>query len=186
MYVIDLQGFNYGNDSYMWKEISIFDTSNEKYSHKMIKMPHQLSLFNEVIQTHMDWLRDYVHGLDWNSCYGDFLLYEELADFIKKRVDNEVILVKGAEKKKWLETFLSNQIIDLHDEGCPNLEELKSVFKSYHCNEHYFNTLNCSLENVYFLYYWYVYCKKINPLDIYLLYVFNSDQSIQILLPLDL
>lgn len=174
MYVIDLQGFNYGSDC-VWKEIAIFNTSNEIYSHKMIKMPFQLKLFNHVSQTHMNWLRDNVHGLEWDSFYEDFLTYEELVDFIKKRVENEVILVKGADKKKWLEKFLPNQIIDLHDEGCPSLEELKQIFKSYHCTQHYYNTLNCSLENVYFLYFWYVYCKKINPVVNYLL-CFNSDQ----------
>lgn len=171
MYIIDVQGFNYGSESNMWKEIAIFNTTTERYTHKMIKMPHQLELFNHVSQDHMNWLRDQVHGLEWNSCYGDYLLYEELVDFIKKQVNNDVILVKGVEKKQWLEKFLYNQIIDLHEEGCPSFDKLKTIFKSYHCNQHYYNTLKCSLENVYFLHFWYVYCKKINPLENYLMYV---------------
>lgn len=162
MYIIDLQGFNYGKDGYIWKEITIFNMMTESYTHKMIKMSHKFELFNHSTQNLLNWLTNNIHGLNWNSYNEDFLLTEELVDFIKREVKDDVVLVKGADKKKWLLKFLKNQIIDLFEEGCPNLNKLKSIFKSYHCNQHYHNSLNCSLENVYFIYFWYVYvhCKN--------------------------
>nr|CAI5865036.1 unnamed protein product [Callosobruchus analis] len=45
-------------------------------------------------------------------------------------VVDDAVLVKGLEKKKWLDRFISNRLIDLHDERCPNLEKLKTIFKS--------------------------------------------------------
>lgn len=168
MYIIDVQGFNYGSDRCMWKEIAIFNIVTETCKHKLIKMPHQLELFNHTVQNHMNWLFRNLHGLEWNSSGDDYLSYEELTDFIKSEVKNDVILVKGLNKKRWLETFLSNQIIDLHDMHCPSIHKLKEIFKSYHCNTHFDNFLNCSMENVHLLYYWYRYCNKINCLFTYL------------------
>lgn len=167
MYIIDVQGFNYGSDRYMWKEIAIFNMVTETCKHKFLKMPHQLELFNHTVQKHMNWLFRNLHGLEWDSSGDDFLSYDELSDFIKSEVKNDVILVKGLEKKRWLETFLGNQIIDLYEIQCPNLDKLKDVFKSYHCNQHIYNNLNCSMENVYLLFNWYKYCNKINCLLTY-------------------
>lgn len=64
----------------------------------MIKIPHDLELFNHSTQINTNWLRNDVHGLEWNSCYEDFLFNEELVDFIKKQVKVNVVLVKGTKK----------------------------------------------------------------------------------------
>lgn len=73
-----------------------------------------------------------------------------------------MIYVKGLDKKRWLERLVNNKIIDLHEEGCPSLTELQSVFRSNHCFQHTkFNSLSCALENVYYLWYWYSMYKKI-------------------------
>lgn len=56
----------------MWKETAIFNTSNEIYSHKMIKMPHQLKMLNNVNQKHMDWLRVKFALSRLDSCYDDY------------------------------------------------------------------------------------------------------------------
>lgn len=183
MFVIDVQGFNYGNDQHMWREIAIFNTNTETYKHKLVRMPHKLELFNQTTQNHMNWLCNNLHGLEWNTYHYDdydLISYEELTDFIKEEVQNDgVILVKGIDKKVWLEKFLSNQIIDLEENRCPSFKKLKEIFKSYHCNRHYHNNLNCALENVYYLFYWYTYCNKINDLLTYLIcfYCFPVDPN---------
>nr|CAI5852928.1 unnamed protein product [Callosobruchus analis] len=82
----------------------------------------------------MGWILRNINGLQWSTCSNGFLNYEQLSEFTKKIVKDDVVLVKGLEKKNWLERFISNRILDLHDEGCPNLETLKTVFKSYYCN----------------------------------------------------
>nr|CAI5852105.1 unnamed protein product [Callosobruchus analis] len=111
-------------------------------------------MLNITVQKHMKWLSYNYHGLEW-SHQKDFLYYEQLSDFIKNVVKNEIVFVKGVEKKIWLTRFTTNQIIDLHDEGCPNLTKLKVIYKSVHCNQHIFRHLNCALENVTLLYNWY-------------------------------
>nr|CAI5823902.1 unnamed protein product [Callosobruchus analis] len=56
---------------------------------------------------------------------------DKILEDIKCSVNpDDVVLVKGLEKKKWLERFISNRLIDLHDEWCPNWEKLKTIFKS--------------------------------------------------------
>nr|CAI5836865.1 unnamed protein product [Callosobruchus analis] len=99
----------------------------------------------------MGWVLRNINGLQWSTCSNEFINYEEFSEFTKKIVKDDVVLVKGLKKKKWLERFISNSILDLHDEGCPNLEKLKTIFKSYHCNQHFYNDLHCALENVMFL-----------------------------------
>nr|CAI5852438.1 unnamed protein product [Callosobruchus analis] len=142
MFIIDVQGFSCGS-TFICKEIAILNVANGTYVHKM---------YGVILRN--------INGLQWSTCSNEFLNYEQLSEFTKNTVKDNVVLVKGLEKKKWLERFISNRIIDLHDEGCPNLEKLKTIFKSYHCNQHFYNDLHCALENVMFLYNWYSYCKK--------------------------
>nr|CAH7766084.1 unnamed protein product [Callosobruchus chinensis] len=137
MFIIDVQGFNYGPNTFICKEIAIINLKTGVYRCK-----------------HMKWLSYNYHGLEWNH-QKDFLYYEQLSDFIKNVVKNEIVFVKGVEKKICLTRFTTNQIIDLHDEGCPNLTKLKVIYKSVHCNQHIFSHLNCALENVTLLYNWY-------------------------------
>lgn len=148
----------------MCKEIAILNMDTGKHVHKLLNMPHTFDLFNKSIQNHMGWILRYINGLEWSSCHSDFLNYEEVGEFLMNELkDSDYVLVKGVEKKTWLEKFLKNKIItDLQEEDCESLHKLKLVFKSYHCNQHKYNDLNCALENVYFLYHWHKYCKKIN------------------------
>nr|CAI5865162.1 unnamed protein product [Callosobruchus analis] len=132
MFIIDVQGFSCGS-TFICKEIAILNVANGTYVHKM-----------------MGYILRNINGLQWSTCSNEFLNYEQLSEFTKNTVKDNVVLVKGLEKKKWLERFISNRIIDLHDEGCPNLEKLKTIFKSYHCNQHFYNDLHCALENVMF------------------------------------
>lgn len=39
----------------------------------------------------MDWLGDNKYGLNRDSCHDDYSVYDEIIDFIKNTVDNEVI-----------------------------------------------------------------------------------------------
>nr|CAH7717116.1 unnamed protein product [Callosobruchus chinensis]CAH7732129.1 unnamed protein product [Callosobruchus chinensis]CAH7739361.1 unnamed protein product [Callosobruchus chinensis] len=138
MFIIDVQGFNYGSNTFICKEIAIINIKTGVYRCKLMK-----------------WLSYNYHGLEWSSDHKDHLNYEQLSDFIKNVVKNEIVFVKGVDKKVWLERFVTNQIIDLHNEGCPNLVKLKMIYKSVHCNQHLFNHLSCALENVTLLHHWY-------------------------------
>lgn len=160
MFIIDIQGFQYGSKNFMCKEISILNVESGLVIHKFVNLPVDALQLNPKIRNHMGWLTRNLHGLSMDVHEKNYLPYEAIADFIKQHVGCEEIAVKGLEKKKWLETFLSNHILDLFDEGCPSLESFKNIFKSYHCHQHTDNNFSCTMENVYYLYYWYIYCKK--------------------------
>nr|CAH7717117.1 unnamed protein product [Callosobruchus chinensis]CAH7732130.1 unnamed protein product [Callosobruchus chinensis]CAH7739362.1 unnamed protein product [Callosobruchus chinensis] len=155
MFIIDVQGFNYGSNTFICKEIAIINIKTGVYRCKLVNIPICFKLLNITVQKHMKWLSYNYHGLEWSSDHKDHLNYEQLSDFIKNVVKNEIVFVKGVDKKVWLERFVTNQIIDLHNEGCPNLVKLKMIYKSVHCNQHLFNHLSCALENVTLLHHWY-------------------------------
>lgn len=71
--------------------------------------------------------------------------------------------MKGLEISSWLENLLQVTSTTLTDEGYQSLEKLKYLLKSNPYEEHFCkNDLNCSLETVYYLRYWYVdYRKKL-------------------------
>lgn len=161
MFIIDVQGFSYGNgNNFICKEIAILNVMTGATIHKMLEMPHHFNMFSKEVKNHMGWLLRNLHGLQWSSSQSDYLKYEKLSEFIKDEVKNEIVMVKGLLKKEWLNKTINNVIVNLEDEGCPNLTKLKSVFKSNHCNQHLYNNLNCALENVTFLWYWYTVLKK--------------------------
>jgi hypothetical protein len=164
MFIIDVQGFNYGNFSqnFICKEIAILNVQTGESIHKFVEMPHTFDMFNKTIRNHMGWLLQKHHGLEWtNNCpNSDYLCYATLSEFIKNIVQDEDILIKGLEKKLWLNKLISNGVVNVEDEGCPNFAKLKTAFKSQHCNQHKYNNLSCALENVNFINYWNSICKK--------------------------
>lgn len=159
-----MQGYDYEHSlKFICKEITLINTENGFCTHKIINLPFDVTLFSFKMRNHIQWLSDYIHGLDWNLVGADcnFLKYEDLSSFVKSFItENDDVAVKGPNKKIWLSNLISNEIIDLTDEGCLPFDELKMIFKSNHCNKHSNNNLNCSLENVNLLYKWYLYCKK--------------------------
>lgn len=164
MIVIDVQGFQHGqNMEFMCKEIAILNTDTKDFLHRFVAFPTSDAIFTDKIQIHLKWLTNNIHGLDWNCNNNrvNTLEYQNLAQCIRDCVpEGEVVAVKGLNKKQWLHKMITNEIIDVADEGSPNLDDLKNVFKSFHCRCHVINTLNCSLENVYLLHYWTMYFKK--------------------------
>nr|CAI5863254.1 unnamed protein product [Callosobruchus analis] len=137
MFIIDVQRFSCGS-TFICKEIAILNVASGTYVQKMLNIPQHFEWLEKKVQHQMGWILRNINGLQWSTCSNEFLNYEQLSEFTKKIVKDNV-LVKGLEKKKWLERFISNRTIDFHDEGCPNLEKLKTVFKSYHCNQHFYN-----------------------------------------------
>lgn len=167
MLIVDIQGFDYGRDlmKFTCKEIALINTNSGYYIHRFIDLPLDIQLFSSKLQNHIKWLTNNVHGLEWNM-KGDqskSLNYEDLSSFLKSCIlQNDIVAVKGPQKKKWLSALIPNEIIDLTDEGYPPFRELQNTFKSFHCNNHFKNNLNCALENIMSLYFWHVQCKNQN------------------------
>nr|CAH7755697.1 unnamed protein product [Callosobruchus chinensis] len=86
MFIIDVQGFNYGSNTFICKEIAIINIKTGVYSSKAYEMV--------IIQ--LPWI-----GMEHHKDH----FYEQLSDFIKNVVKNEIVFVKGVDKKVWLERF---------------------------------------------------------------------------------
>lgn len=161
MIFIDIQGFQYGTNNFLCKEIAVTNLDSGYYSHRFVRMPIDISHYCGNIRAHMNYVTKNIHGIEWVN--EDDLDYENITDYLNNAIGmSNKIYVKGHEKKEWLERLLvAVNVIDLEQEDCPSFEELKSFLKSHHCQLHLNNNnLNCALENVNFLAYWYKYCRK--------------------------
>lgn len=162
LFIIDVQGFQSGkSNNFLVKEIAIINVENGSSTHRFVVMPTCFILYDSTVQRRFLWNTRNCHGLEWENY--DSLQYEQLSEFIKNTIKSEeaTVLVKGLEKKRWLEKIIPNNIEDLHDQNCPALEKLTLFLKSNHCKQHlYSNNLSCALENVHILRSWYIYCKQ--------------------------
>lgn len=166
MLIIDIQGFQYARDNFLCKEIAFINTENGYSTHRFVKMPTDLSYYTNPINRHMKYVTKNIHGIEWEN--NDNLEYEQVSEYLLNCIGTECTLfVKGLEKKQWLQKLLpSVTITDLADEGCPSFGKLKSFLRSNHCESHLCNnTLSCALENVHFLWYWFVNCRNQNKLN---------------------
>lgn len=156
MYIIDVQGFQYRKDlNFTCKEISIFNVKDKSCVHRIIRLPISYGQLDNKIKEQVGWTTIHLHGLRWSS-YHDNLLYPDLPMFIRKHVSNrETVLVKGLEKKLWLQEYLpNNNIIDLSN-YCNKISDLISSNFEFHCCKHNINSLRCTTQIVYSIYQWY-------------------------------
>lgn len=165
MYIVDVQGFQYKTIPFICKEIAILNTCNKTFHHAILNFPIDQEWMNNQVIKYMNRTTDIQHGLYWNSRNENFLNYEELSKFIVESIpySDDLVLVKGLIKKNWLQKFISNNIVDVFNEGCPKLKQLKKIdndFHNYNCNNHVYSKLQCAQENVYLIFKWYFLIKK--------------------------
>lgn len=101
MFIIDVQGFQYGQRNFICKEIAIINVDNGYLvGHKFITYPVELKHYNIKVQNRMCWSSKYLHGLEFDGSSGqNYLPCENISNFIKENVHEEIIAVKGIEKK---------------------------------------------------------------------------------------
>lgn len=174
VFIVDMQGFQYGSQNFLCKEIAILRTENNYTIHKIIKMPYDLSVYNNSFRRHMNWTTKNFHGLQWGTnddsddgfndgehAEDNLLPQEEISEFIKSVIPMEaIILVKGLQKKNYLNKFIENEIVDVSERNYPPLAALKEFGKSKTCAHHINSEYSCSLENVHNLYFIYKYLNK--------------------------
>lgn len=162
-FFIDIQGFQLNSNIFLCKEIAILNDVTGCFSHRFVKLPILLTQLNISSQTQADVNIRKNHGIKWVNNM-DSLEYEQLSEFINNCVGKEgTIFVRGSEIKKWLKRVVTNHIVDLSnddDEECPSFNDLKIFMKSNHCKGHLYNNLSCVVENVFYIWYWYKYCKQ--------------------------
>lgn len=158
---IDIQGFRGENNEFIAKEVAVLYDDCDDYQLFLIKPPYKKETLSFKVQRNINWLTKYYHGLSWTS--GTISL-KSLKKILISNLHGRDILVKGEEKKKYLEKLLykKNQRLYTH---ISNLEEeedflfpsLKTLKKNknlnqHNCQHHNVNSRkNCALENVFIL-----------------------------------
>lgn len=155
--IIDIQGYQFKSLHFLCKELSIINQNNSIY-HTFFELPIKFNSLSTSAQCQFRWLTNNIHGLNY-SCRGlPYSLLSEVLNTHELIQSASLIVVKGAQKKKWLKYFLPHKnIINCEIWGCPKLLTLKYDFKcsdSYHCHQHLKNTLQCSRENVFLISRW--------------------------------
>lgn len=157
---IDIQGFRGLNKAFIVKEIAILHNDQDDYQHFLIKPPYIKEKLLAKQQRHADWLTKNFHGLHWEA---GTVSINSLKKIFNSHLYNQIILVKGLEKKNFLEDLLElniNPFIcvkNLEDYNCyHNLHDLKRICEeggyTFNCCKHHYK--NCALQNVYLLKYY--------------------------------
>jgi hypothetical protein len=120
MFIVDVQGFQYGTSSFICKEIALIDTITGNVDHAILKLPFDKTLFNRRIEKQWNWLTNNLHRLQWDGNWYCNINYENLSSFIENFINNNdnnnnediIVAVKDAQKKEWLSTLLNMEVID--------------------------------------------------------------------------
>jgi len=144
--IIDMQGFII-QDEFVPKELAI--TNNGKDVHLyLFKPPIKFSKLSEKDKRQARWLERHHHGLPFSCGFIPLAHIDDILDlFIGP---NNIVYVKGYQKKDYLTKYLLNEVVNLENDTCVNL-----VKANHNCIYHKNNTL-CSKYNVEIL------MKKIN------------------------
>lgn len=149
LFIVDVQGFQYKNSDFICKEIAVL--RNFTCSHVIVNAPINYDQLNQKFKHQVDWLTENCHGLRWDElgtidyCQVQTYLRNLAADY------NGAIFVKGMQKKKWLQRYLQNEVIDLEAKfSCPT--RLPEILEQ--CAYHYGYKRRCSRDNVFKLGEW--------------------------------
>lgn len=163
MIIVDIQGFQYKNSKFLCKEIAIL--KDFLCFHHIVGISMDYNYLCNEMKGQIEWLQQNLHGLSWNE--KGTISQENISEFLRTIIGEHdgSVMVKGLEKKKWLEQYIPNEIVDMESLGCPKLGSLKNTTekhgKYYHCNMHMNNNLQCSKYNAFTLGNWYInHCDK--------------------------
>lgn len=145
--LIDVQGFKSNNNSFIFKEVAVFNFASGTSTSYLLKPPIPWGILEARYKSENTWLARNYHGLQWDS--GDTPYHELHSLLAHLFTSSATIFVKGLEKRKWLqEEFPETVIINVEDHGCPSLQKLKECFTSTTCLHHTIPFASCAIENV--------------------------------------
>lgn len=146
-FIVDLQGFQFGK-KFVCKEIAIIGLGDCCCKiHSFFNFQLDIDDLSEKAKKQINWLTTNYHGLEWYS--DNALEYTSFSRFLNEYLTNaKKILVKGLQKKYFLEEFFENiEITDIESYKCPPLRDLKKSVR-HHCGQHTGNNLHCAHQNV--------------------------------------
>ncbi|KAK5643130.1 hypothetical protein RI129_006975 [Pyrocoelia pectoralis] len=147
---VDLQGFRGDDNKFIPKEFAVV-TDDGNLAVFLFKPPTSYSTLSHDAKKTVNYLETRHHGLRWSSGYVPFQDFEREATKVLKSYNK--IYVKGIEKCQVL-GFLNKPIVNLEDNECPSLKNLKKEAQAYRCMHHTIEDPMCALENVLLLQEW--------------------------------
>lgn len=145
-FIIDIQGFRGPKDQLIVKEIAILRDGN--HHHFIITPPFDFKHLPTSLKRQAKWLYQNHHGLCWN---GGFTKYQKVQEFLRDKLINCTVYVKGNEKSQWIKELLNDnvEVINIENANCPSLKELKIMFPNEkRCLSH---NKCCALQNVFLI-----------------------------------
>lgn len=124
--LVDLQGFKVNGNQFIFKEVAVLDCStltSPKLYGLVFDAPFPLQFQDAEERRQTRWIEHHL-GHTWNE---EGIPYELLTIVLKAYLFGaDQVFVKGAEKRQWLQDFVSPncKLIDLHELGCPSLKTL--------------------------------------------------------------
>ena len=153
-FIVDVQGFQYKDSDFICKELTLLPVEScSSEIHIFFKFCIKFEHLEKLLQRQANYLTSHVHGLIWEKNKNDEEEYTNLSSLLLQSGIHKKsqIIVKGLQKKRWLEKILPDfSIMNVEDIGCPSLFSLKKENK-YHCGKHINNNLSCAYQNAHLI-----------------------------------
>ena len=143
----DVQGFKKPHNEFVFKEIAVTALGDDsQVSVFLFELPFAWSSLPAKYKSENLWLERNYHGISRNSGEIPYYEFEETLRNILQ--DASKVHVKGFEKQRWLQRYLSN-VHNIEDLECPSLQKL---YANVPCDNHDFwesyLISNCAAKNV--------------------------------------
>lgn len=117
---LDVQGFRTFNHRFIVKEICLSDYDDDEIFHAIIKSPYSFNKLNGYYQRQAEWTTRFCHGLTFDS--GDMSIIE-LLEKVYPRIKDKQVIVKGAEKLRWLR-YIFRKCGEIHGSNVDDVAEI--------------------------------------------------------------
>ena len=112
--VVDIQCCVNAENVHIPKEVAVLSLTNEYIGHWLVAPPYTEKKLPISVRNTNKWLSRYKHGLEWEDGYITKPVLINILRKISKTFDK--VYVCGKEKKKILEKFIFNEIINIEEE----------------------------------------------------------------------
>lgn len=142
--VADIQCFKVEKNKFLVKEFAAYD--GDKVIHYVFKPPYSFQRLTDTYQQQANWVIRNHHAIEWEQ---GFTPVHHLPGILRKLSQRcEKFLIKGKEKAKFIQQYVTIPVLELPETPPMKLKEAKCF---YHSKE----VCMCALSNVYDLYYEY-------------------------------
>lgn len=157
-FFVDLQGFKCENNRFIVKEICLISNTDETEHLYIVKPPFHYNKLPLTYKKQARWLSNNFHGFDWKDGFISFRKAKNLLLSVLPK-SGAIILVKGEEKKKWIDKILKCRVVC--DFVIYNIEDLGYNYvytedsNNVHCKYHS-EAFICAYQNARNIKQWFV------------------------------